>query len=640
MWNPVFSHLVKVNEDDQGDEKLQANQDNTEGRGRRLRSDDSRNLSPDGKWKVSVKEHNLWLTDVSSGQESPMTFDGNPGDSYQPTVDRERFVGMQYQRETPPPDRPHVYWSPDSNWLVAMRYEPGVERQVHLIESSPENQIQPKLHSYSYFKPGDKIPIQKPALFNIKKLEEVKLDDSQYAHPWSIHRVQWDPESHRFTFLYNQRGHQVLRVIGIDVYTGKSQVLIDEQSKTFIDYAYKNHFRIMPASKEILWMSERDGWNHLYLFDAKTGYMKHQITRGDWVVRGVEKVDEEKRQIWFRASGRDVSQDPYYIHYCRVNFDGTGLVRLTLDDGNHVIKFSPDGRLILDSWSRVDQGQITQLRDAATGDLVCEVEKADISALESSGWQKPETFVAKGRDGRTDIYGVIYRPTHFDPSKHYPVIEKIYAVPHGSFVPKSFRAYQSAQAMAELGFIVVQIDGMGTSNRSKEFHDVCWKNIGDAGFPDRIAWMKSAAKTRPYMDLNRVGIYGGSAGGQNTLRGLLAHGDFYKVGVADCGCHDNRMDKIWWNELWMGWPLGPHYHEQSNVTQAHRLRGKLLLLVGEMDRNVDPASTMQVVDALIEEDKDFDMLVMPGVGHGAACTPYGKKRMAQFFVEHLLGESI
>ena len=244
--------------------------------------------------------------------------------------------------------------------------------------------------------------------------------------------------------------------------------------------------------------------------------------------------------------------------------------------------------------------------------------------------------MAKGRDGVTDIHGVIYKPTHFDPDRSYPVIEKIYAGPHGSFVPKAFRPYHSAQSMAEHGFIVVQIDGMGTSNRSKAFHDVCWKNIGDAGFPDRIAWMREAARTRPYMDLNRVGIYGGSAGGQNTLRGLLAHGDFYKVGVADCGCHDNRMDKIWWNELWMGWPLGPHYEEQSNVTQAHRLEGDLLLIVGELDRNVDPASTLQVVDALIKADKPFDMLVMPGVGHGAAGTPYGQKRMTSFFVEHLL----
>ncbi len=245
--------------------------------------------------------------------------------------------------------------------------------------------------------------------------------------------------------------------------------------------------------------------------------------------------------------------------------------------------------------------------------------------------------MAKGRDGQTDIYGVIYRPTNFDPRRRYPVIEKIYAGPHGSFVPKRFAPFHGAQATAELGFIVVQIDGMGTSNRSKAFHDVCWKNLGDSGFPDRILWMRAAAKRYPYFDLTRVGIFGGSAGGQSSTRAMLAHGDFYEVAVSDCGCHDNRMDKIWWNELWMGWPVGPHYAEQSNVTNAHKLRGKLLLVVGELDRNVDPASTMQVVDALVKADRDFDLLVIPGAGHGSAESPYGKRRRRDYFVRHLLG---
>ena len=231
---------------------------------------------------------------------------------------------------------------------------------------------------------------------------------------------------------------------------------------------------------------------------------------------------------------------------------------------------------------------------------------------------------------------MIYRPSNHDPSESYPVVEQIYAGPHGAHVPKSFRAWRKPQFLAELGFIVVQIDGMGTNWRSKAFHDVAWKNLGDAGFPDRIAWLRAAAAEDPSMDLSRVGIYGGSAGGQNALRGLLMHPEFYKVGVADCGCHDNRMDKIWWNELWMSWPIGPHYEEQSNVTQAHRLEGKLLLIVGEVDTNVDPASTMQVVDALIKADKDFDLLVMPGVGHGAAGTPYGTRRQRDFFIRHLL----
>ncbi|MDF1729583.1 MAG: S9 family peptidase, partial [Sulfitobacter sp.] len=243
----------------------------------------------------------------------------------------------------------------------------------------------------------------------------------------------------------------------------------------------------------------------------------------------------------------------------------------------------------------------------------------------------------KGRDGTTDIWGIIHRPSNFESGRTYPVIESIYAGPHGAFVPKSFRATTGPAAMAELGFIVVQIDGMGTNHRGKAFHDVCWKNLGDSGFPDRRLWIEAAAKHEPAMDLTRVGIYGGSAGGQSALRALLAHGDFYHAAVADCGCHDNRVDKIWWNEAWMGWPIGPHYAEQSNVTQAHRLTGDLLLIVGETDENVDPASTMQVVSALIDADKDFELLVMPGVGHGAAGTPYGTRRQRDFFVRKLLG---
>jgi dipeptidyl-peptidase-4 len=310
---------------------------------------------------------------------------------------------------------------------------------------------------------------------------------------------------------------------------------------------------------------------------------------------------------------------------------------MTEGDGIHQIEFSVDRRFFIDRWSRVDQPPVSELRDADDGKLICELERADWSELLETGWIPPERFVAKGRDGKTDIYGIIIRPSNFDPKCRYPVIEQIYAGPQGAFVPKSFGLQTRQHAIAELGFIVVQIDGMGTSHRSKAFHDVCWKNLGDSGFPDRILWMKAASEKYPYVDLSRVGIYGGSAGGQSALRGLLAHGGFYKVGVADCGCHDNRMDKIWWNELWMGWPIGPHYEEQSNVTQAHKLKGKLLLTVGELDRNVDPASTMQVVDALVKAEKDFDLLVVPGRGHGVGETPYASRRRMDFFVRHLLG---
>jgi dipeptidyl aminopeptidase/acylaminoacyl peptidase len=384
-------------------------------------------------------------------------------------------------------------------------------------------------------------------------------------------------------------------------------------------------------------MSERDGWNHLYLIDAQTGVVKNQITRGAWLVRQVDRVDGDRRQVWFQASGIHSGQDPYHVHFARVNLDGTGLIALTAGDGTHQVEYSPDRRFLIDTYSRVDLPPVTELHKVEDGCLTRELERADWNALLATGWKVPERFVANGRDGKTDIHGVIFRPTNFSPEKKYPVIEQIYAGPQGAFVPKRFAALHRPQSLAELGFIVVQIDGMGTNWRSKSFHDVCWKNLADAGFPDRILWLKAAAQKEKAMDPSRVGLYGGSAGGQNALGGLLLHGDFYKVGAADCGCHDNRMDKIWWNELWMGWPLGPHYAEQSNVTLAPRLQGKLLLTVGELDRNVDPASTMQVVNALIKANKDFELVVFPGANHGAGESPYGRRRRQDFFVRHLLG---
>ncbi|MDA0374064.1 MAG: prolyl oligopeptidase family serine peptidase, partial [Planctomycetota bacterium] len=324
-------------------------------------------------------------------------------------------------------------------------------------------------------------------------------------------------------------------------------------------------------------------------------------------------------------------------HFARVALDGSGMTLLTAGDGTHTASWSPDRTHFVDTWSRVDHPPVVELRRTADGALVTTIERVDATALAAAGWQMPERFVAKGRDGETDIWGVIWRPTTFDPDRRYPVIESIYAGPHDHHVPKTFQPHRGEMAMAELGFVLIKIDGMGTNWRSKAFHDVAWKNLGDGGFPDRIAWMRAAAEQRPWMDLERVGIYGGSAGGQNALRAVLAHGDFYDAAAADCGCHDNRMDKVWWNELWMGWPIGPHYEEQSNVTQAHRLTGDLLLTVGELDDNVDPASTMQVVDALIRADKDFELIVFPGGGHGAGGSAYGQRRRRDFFVRSLLG---
>jgi dipeptidyl aminopeptidase/acylaminoacyl peptidase len=586
------------------------------GRGGGGRRGSPRNAnSPDGRWTVEIKENNVYLRDSKSGEETQLTKDGTAADSY------ERGV----------------VWSPDSKRFVAIKQQNGGDRKVYLIESSPRDQLQPKLSSFDYLKPGDEIPQDKPHLFDTVEKKEIPTSDELFKNPWSVSDLRWQPDSRRFTFVYNQRGHQVLRVVVVDANTGEAAALIDDKSDTFIDYAHKQFAHYADKTNEIIWMSERDGWCHLYLHDSRTGQVKNQITQGPWIVRGVDLVDEEKREIWFRAGGIFPEQDPYYIHYCRVKFDGTGFVVLTAGNGTHQISYSPDRRFFIDTYSRVDLPPVTELRKTDDGSLVCELDRADWSALLATGWRPPERFTAKARDGQTDIYGVIYRPTHFDESKKYPVIEAIYAGPQGSFVPKPFGEYYGPQSLAELGFILVQIDGMGTSNRSKKFHDVCCKNLGDAGFPDRILWMQAAAAKYPCMDLSRVGVYGGSAGGQNSLRAMLAHGDFYKAAASDCGCHDNRMDKIWWNELWMGWPVGPHYDEQSNVTNAHKLQGKLLLTVGELDRNVDPASTMQVVNALIRADKDFELVVIPGGGHGSGSGPYGTRRRNDFFVRNLLG---
>jgi dipeptidyl aminopeptidase/acylaminoacyl peptidase len=474
-------------------------------------------------------------------------------------------------------------------------------------------------------------------LFQIESKQATPLNDTLFPNPWSIDDIRWEDDSSRFTFLYNQRGHQVVRILAVNGQTGETGILIDEASKTFVDYAHKLYSFYLDQTHEVIWMSERSGWNHLYLINALTGQVIHPITQGEWVVRSVDFVDVEKRQIWFQASGVYPEQDPYYLHYCRIDFDGKNFTLLTAGNGTHEAEFSPDRKFLVDTYSRVDMAPVTELRSAIDGKLITVLETAAIDPLVATGWQIPERFSAKGRDGQTDIYGVIYRPSTFDPKLSYPILESIYAGPHGSHVPKGFSAFRREQEIAELGFIIVQIDGMGTSNRSKAFHDVCWKNLGDSGFPDRVLWIQAAAKKYPYMDLNRVGLYGGSAGGQSTVRGLLAHGDFYKVGVADCGCHDNRMDKVWWNELWMSYPIDKHYDEQSNVTQAHRLTGKLMLVVGELDDNVDPASTMQVVNALVKADKDFELLIIPGVGHGAAESPYGHRRRKDFLVRNLLG---
>jgi len=573
-------------------------------------------VSPDGKWTAFIKDHDVYLKEKDSNKEFRLSTDGTPKFGY----------------------NGDFHWSPDSSRLIAIRFRPGGDRRVTLVESSPTNQLQPRTSTYDYLKPGDPIPQRFPRLFDVTEKKEIAVDSQLFDNPWEISHLTWEKDSSRFTFVFNQRGHRVMRWIAIDGKSGKASAVINDQPGTFFDYAHKLWLERADQGKSVLWMSERSGFNRIHRLDATTGNELNTIGSGTVVIRSVERYDPEKGELIIRHMGKNPKEDPYHIHYARVKVDGTGWTDLTHADGTHRLRFSPDGAHYLDTYSRADLPPITELRKTADGSLIATVEKADASGLVKAGWTAPERFVAKGRDGKTDIFGLIIRPTHFDANKKYPVIEHIYAGPHDHHVPKAFQASPYEQPMAELGFILVKIDGMGTNWRSKAFHDVCWKNLGDSGFPDRIAWIKAAAAKYPALDLSKgVGIFGGSAGGQSAMRAMTEYPDFYKVGVADCGCHDNRMDKIWWNELWMSWPVEDHYKNQSNVTNAHNIQGKLLLIVGELDKNVDPASTLQVVNALIKANKDFDMLLVPGGGHGIAESPYGNRRRKDHFVRHLLG---
>ncbi|MHB8095026.1 MAG: DPP IV N-terminal domain-containing protein [Candidatus Aminicenantales bacterium] len=571
--------------------------------------------SPDGKWEAFIKNYNVYARTKGAKEEFALSDDGSEGNYY-------TYASLA--------------WSPDSKKIAAYRMRRGYHRFIQYVESSPADQLQPKYYSMEYAKPGDALDINQPVLFQIESKKQIEIDNSLFPNPYDLSDIAWWKDSRAFTFDYNQRGHQTYRIIEVDAASGKPRAVVNEETKTFFYYSGKDYRYNVSDGKEIIWMSERDGWNHLYLYDGATGAVKNQITKGEWVVRGVDRIDEENRRIYFQASGMYPGKDPYFLYGYRINFDGTGLTALTEGEGSHTLLYSSDLAYYVDTWSRVDLPPTTELRRTSDLKVVMPVEKTDIAELVKAGWKAPEVFTAKARDGKTDIWGVIFRPMKFNPGKKYPVIENIYAGPQGSFVPKTFSAFSGMQGLAELGFIVVQMDGMGTSNRSKAFHDVCWKNLGDAGFPDRILWHKAAAAKYPYYDITRVGIYGTSAGGQNALGGLLFHPEFYKAGFSACGCHDNRMDKMWWNEQWMGWPLGPEYAAASNVDNAYRLKGKLLLLVGEMDTNVDPASTMQVVNALIKANKNFDLLVVPGANHGSGGI-YGMRKMNDFFVRNLLG---
>ncbi len=588
--------------------------------------------SPDNRREALVIDDNIVVRNIDGSDPITLSTDGSPGNFYDPET---------------------IRWSADSRRIIAYRVRPGHARQVVRVAAAPRDRIQPAVETQLYPKPGDTVDQERPVLFDLASRRQIEIADHLFPNPYQLSAPQWRADSKSFAFDYLRRGHQQARVIAVDAETGVPWTAVNEEAQTFVYGDRRFRHDVGGLGREIIWLSERDGWSHLCLFDGRSGKVRTQITSGEWAVREVVKVDDARRQIWFAASGMHEGKDPYFKHYFRVDFDGRNLTPLTSADASHEVRFSPDMSLYVDTYSRVDLPDVSELRDGSDGSLIATLERGDINALEAAGFRAPEPFVAKGRDGKTDIWGLIVRPRDFDPTKRYPVIENIYAGPHDSFVPKTFWpfGYHSGgdkvvgmQAQADLGFIVVQIDGMGTANRSKAFHDVAWKNLADSGFADRILWHKAIAAKDPSYDIGRVGIYGASAGGQSALNALLFHGDFYKAAVAYNGCYDNRMDKISWNEQWLGWPVDESYAAASGVDHAAKLTGDLLMIVGEQDSNVDPASTMQVADALIQAGKHFELLVVPGgehsVGRSTGPIDYIQKRQFDFFIRSLQGVAL
>lgn len=572
-------------------------------------------FSPDRKKKAYIKNDNVYVSDSNGKNERALSNDGTQGNYYSS----------------------YIRWSPDGQYVCTNKIRPAEKRFVYYVESSPKNQLQPILHKQEYAKPGDELRFKLPCAFNVETGKASIPETTLFSKQYDLYGPYWNKEGNKILFTYNERGHKYYRLLEMDPATNEVRTIVEENSPTFVNYN-RTYQHFLEDGKQLIWMSEHDNWAHLYMIDVVKGKVKHQITKGEWVVRRVLKVDEPNQAIYFTASGVNPDEDPYHVHYYKIGFDGKNMVSLTPQDGNHSAVFNHDYTMLIDKYSKVNEAPITMVTAINKDNTITsqEVAHADISKIKDAGWVAPEIFVAPGRDGKTPMWGIIQRPTNFDPNKKYPIVEYIYSGPGDAYTPKSFNPYNwNMTALAELGFIVVQLDAMGTSYRGKKFEEVCYKNLKDAGFPDRMEWIKAAAKKYPYMDSTRVGIFGASAGGQEAMAAVLFHPDFYKAAYSSCGCHDNRMDKIWWNEQWMSYPIDSSYVESSNVENAHKLSRPLMLVVGELDDNVDPASTMQVVNALIKANKDFELVVLPGVGHSMG-ERFGEHKRYDFFVRHLM----
>jgi Dipeptidyl aminopeptidases/acylaminoacyl-peptidases len=603
-------------------------------------------ISPDRKKAVFIRDWNLWMRDLDSGKETQLTTDGVENFGY--ATDNAGW------RKS---DRPVVLWSPDSKKIATFQQDQRHVSDMYLVTT---NVGAPQLRAWKYPLPQDKeiIKIHR-VIVDIEAAKVIRLkmepddrrstlcDDIQCGGGWTD--VQWSEDSTRLAFISTPRDHKSAKLRVADAATGEVRDIMEEKVQTQYESGQgAANWKFLPATNEFIWYSERDDWGHLYLYDAN-GKLKNQITKGNFVVTRMLKVDAANRIIYFEANGREAGRDPYFSHFYSINFDGSNLRLLTPEDGNHQITLSPDGRFFVDVYSKPDVPPVAVLR-SINGDLIATLEKADISRLTAAGWKPPTPITVKSRDGKWDLYGLMFTPTNLNPQAKYPVVNYIYPGPQGGGVgSRSFSASRSDhQALAELGFVVVVIDGTCNPNRSKSFHDVCYGNMADNTLEDQIAGLKQLAQKYPFMDLERVGIWGHSGGGFATAAAMFRYPDFYKVGISESGNHDNRNYEDDWGERYIGLLSGDNYEKQANQNYAKNLKGKLLLAHGAMDDNVPPYNTYLVVDALIKANKDFDLLIFPNARHSFAANAltnapdfdanyYMMRRRWDYFVEHLLG---
>jgi dipeptidyl aminopeptidase/acylaminoacyl peptidase len=605
--------------------------------------------SPDGQWVSFQRDENLWIRPTAGGDEIQLSQDGEPDYGY--AVIAEQCCQEITTRRASTKRPPTVAWSPDSRRIATHKLDERDVGMFHLLETQTGR---PKLHSYRYALPGDSvIPTFDMYVFDVESRSGVQFDQEpligDFAIPdttWS--QVEWSSDGTRLFYTRRSRDFKELELMVGDASTGATRTILTEHGPTLREMAPmigSRNWRVVGDGREIVWYSERDGWGHLYLVNTETGAIVNQITSGPWLVFDVLRIDESSRRIYFTAVGREADRDPYYRHVYSAGLDGSGITLLTPEDADHTVIASPSGRFFVDSYSRRDQSPVTVVRDSR-GRVMQTVETADISDLLATGWQPPTPFRVKGRDGVTDVYGYLYFPTDMDPEKQYPVVDYVYPGPQVGPVGLrgfSLGGWAGEHALPELGFIVFVIDALGTPVRSKAFHDGYYGNMGDNGIPDHIAAMRHLARVYPQMDLNRVGIFGHSGGGFASTDALLRYPDFFKVAVSGAGNHDNRGYLFAWAERYQGLLVrdsvrgGDNYDSQANQNLAANLEGKLLLSYGSLDDNVHPNNTLLVVQALIANNKDFDLFVMPNRNHGHAGEPYSIRRTWDYFVEHLLG---